>query len=49
MSDKDKDRLIELANEFVKDVLPQAAGLCIQRYDHLNEMCMLLTDWEKSQ
>ena len=34
---------VDLSEEFVEDVLPQAAKLTIQRFDNLNELCMNIT------
>lgn len=34
-------RIAILTEEFLDDVLPQAGKLAIQRYDHLNELCIL--------
>ena len=49
MSAKDIDRLVELANEFVNDVLPQVGRIVIEDFSKLNELCLLLTDYEKSK
>ena len=40
-------RLIKLAEEFIEDVLPQAGKLTFQRYDHLNELCLLISEFKK--
>ena len=49
MSPDKMNRIAELANEFVVDVLPQTGRLALQNYGHLNELCLLLNDWRKEQ
>jgi hypothetical protein len=49
VKESEMNRLAELADELVEDIMPQIGGLCIQRFDHLNELCMLLSQWKKFQ
>ncbi len=43
----DIKRLIKLADNFVEDVMPQIGGLCIQRFDEVNELCIGLSKWKR--
>lgn len=50
MSMDQQDLLKELtlrADAFVNDVMPQIGKLCIQDFENLNELCMLLTQLKR--
>jgi len=46
---EDLEKIAELSEAFLLDVLPQIHGLAIQRYDNLNKVLNLLTKHNKDK
>ena len=48
--DEDKFKeLVERTDKFLNDILPQISRVCVQDFENLNELCMLLTELKDAQ
>ena len=49
MTNAELEELANRANAFYSEVLPQIGGLCIQEFENLNELGMLLSKREREK